>query len=223
MSWVSQGRPVPMPAASTQQTGLLELSLLLKLPRAGGLFSLQPRISGCPRYLNFTPGQMRDSQPSSTAGPHGKNLPKTRLPKFVKLTDYIYACICLTTFEFEAQWKTGHGNYLNLLKLPWKTRENTLKANLFLAGFCFLAQLCVCDSELFPLSQSGQLRYSQLNSLNSTGQFSWAQSRRTDIDSGGATAAPVAPAICTVISQIFFSIRNLAAKFGVGLNQGLNT
>ena len=79
---------MPMPAASTNQTGLLELSLLLKLPRAGGLFSLQPRISGCPRYLNFTPGQMRDSQPSSTAGPHVKNLPNIRLPKFVKLTDY---------------------------------------------------------------------------------------------------------------------------------------
>ena len=115
---------MPMPAASTQQTGLLDLSLLLRLARAGGLFSLQPRISGCPRYLNFTPGQMRDSQPSSTAGPHGKNLPKIRLPKYVKLTDYIYGCICLTTFEFKAQCKTRNGHYLNLLKLPEKTREN---------------------------------------------------------------------------------------------------
>ena len=131
MSWVSQGRPVPMPVASTQQTGLLELSLLLKLPRAGGLFSLQPRISGCPRYLNFTPGQMRDSQPSSTAGPDGKNLPKIRFPKFVKLSDYIYVCIYLTTSEFEAQWKTGHGNYQNWLKLPWKTRENTSSKSIF--------------------------------------------------------------------------------------------
>ena len=99
----------------------------------------------------------------------------------------------------------------------------TLQANLFLAVFCFLAQLCVCDSELFPLSQSGQLRYSQLNSLNSTGQFSWAQSRRTDIDSGGASAAPSGSRyLYCHFTDFFFSIRNLAAKFGVGLNQGLN-
>ena len=131
MSWVSQGRPVPMPAASTQQTGLLELSLLLKLPRAGGLFSLQPRISGCPRYLNFTLGQMRDTQPSSTAGPYVKNLPKIRFPKFVKLTDYTYAFNSLTNFKYVDQRKTGHGNHLNLLKLPWKTRENTSSKFIF--------------------------------------------------------------------------------------------
>ena len=82
---------------------------------------------------------------------------------------------------------------LNLLNC-YRHKYNQLISRIFLieflAGFWFLAQLCACDSELFPLSQSGQLRYSQLNSLNSTGQFSWAQSRRTDIDSGGATAAP---------------------------------
>ena len=37
----------------------------------------------------------------------------------------------LTTFEFEVQWKTGYGNYLNLLKLPWKTRENTSRKFIF--------------------------------------------------------------------------------------------
>ena len=125
---------MPMPAASTQQTGLLELSLLLKLPRAGGLFSLQPRISGCPRYLNFTLGQMRDTQPRSTAGPYVKNLPKIRFPKFVKLTDYTNAFNNLTTFKYSAQSRIGNRNVVNLLKLALKN-SCKLQVNLFVAGF----------------------------------------------------------------------------------------
>ena len=209
MSWVSQGRPVPMPAASTKQTGLLELSLLLRLPRAGGLFSLQPRISGCPRYLNFTPGQMRDSQPSSTAGPHSQNLPKIRFPKFVKLTDYTYAFNSLITFKYEAQSRIGNGNFVNLLKLALKNSWKQFKQIYFWRDFAFWPN-CASVTQNCSLSVS----LGSLDTLSSTAWTQQASSAGHRAEEQTLTAAPLqrpaAPAICTVISQIFF----FNSKFG---------
>jgi len=42
------------------------------------------------------------------------------LGKFVKLTDYTYACNDLTSFEYEAHAMTGNGSYVNLLKVASK-------------------------------------------------------------------------------------------------------
>ena len=84
----------------------------------------------------------------------------------------------------------------------------TLQASLFLAGFCFLTQLCVCDSELFPLSQSGQLRYSQLNSLNSTGH----------------TVVPFMPRRCTELSKFTSpSLWNLTVDLVARFSQTFDT
>ena len=71
---------------------------------------------------------------STTVGPHGKNPPKIKLKKFVKLTDNNYACNDLANFE--AHVKTGNGNYVNLLKLAGKV-------SLFSADFSHLEPLCL--------------------------------------------------------------------------------
>ena len=71
---------------------------------------------------------------STTVGPHGKNPPKIKLKKFVKLTDNNYACNDLTNFE--AHVKTGNGNYENPLKIAGKI-------NLFSEDFRHLEPLCI--------------------------------------------------------------------------------
>ena len=49
-----------------------------------------------------------------TVVPNGKNTPKIRLEKFVKLTDHTCACNDLTNFESEVHAKTGNGRCLNM-------------------------------------------------------------------------------------------------------------
>ena len=60
------------------------------------------------------------SRPQRTVGPNDNNPPKMRFKKFVKLTDYTYACNDLTSFEYEAHAMTGNGSYVNLLKVASK-------------------------------------------------------------------------------------------------------
>ena len=56
-------------------------------------------------------------RPQCTVESNSKNPPKMRVIKFVKLTDYTYACNCLTNFEYVVHARTG---YVNLQKLAWK-------------------------------------------------------------------------------------------------------
>ena len=57
-----------------------------------------------------------------TVGPNCKNPPKMRFKNFVKLTGYTHSCNSLTNFEYEAHILNGNGNYVNLLKLTWKSQ-----------------------------------------------------------------------------------------------------
>ena len=53
-----------------------------------------------------------------TVGPNVKFPPKNLdLKKIVKMTDHIYACNSLTSFEEEGYTMTGNGNHVTMLKL----------------------------------------------------------------------------------------------------------
>ena len=57
---------------------------------------------------------------ASQMGQLEKKPPKTRLKKFVKMTDLTSPRNSLTNFEYEAHATTGNGSYVNLLTLDCK-------------------------------------------------------------------------------------------------------
>ena len=56
----------------------------------------------------------------------------------MKLTDYTYACISLTNFEYEVHEMTGNGNQANLLKLA-----DGKNCDLIFGGFYPFGNHCV--------------------------------------------------------------------------------
>ena len=68
-------------------------------------------LHGCDRGYEFASSR---ASPMRTVGPNGKNPPKIKFKKIVKLSVHSYACNDLTNFESKVHAKTGNGNAVNL-------------------------------------------------------------------------------------------------------------